>query len=58
MINFFEYIFLILLAGYSIIRSLSYALYEIREQKNRVGGIFVILLSLLAFVLLNISLLI
>lgn len=55
MINYFIYVLLIFFSIYAFIQVLSYAIYEIKELKNKSGGIAIIVFSLFTIILANVS---
>lgn len=56
MITFLEYIFFICFTIFSFLKALSYGIYEIKENKNKVGGSFVIFFGLFATIFSNMAL--
>lgn len=57
MVNVFEYLLFILFTIYIFIKALAYAIYEIKVEKNKFGGISIIFVSLSVCILSNIVLL-
>lgn len=53
MINIFELIFFSLFTIFIFLNCISYAIYEIKQQNNKVGGAFVICFSLFCCILSN-----
>ena len=53
MINKFEFIVFLLFTIYILLKSIAYALYEIKKNGNKFGGICVILVALLSTVTSN-----
>ena len=51
MLTALELVFFIIFSVFVFWQALAYGIYEFKEQKNRVGGIFIILFGLLASVL-------
>ena len=46
MVNIIEFVMFIGFIGYVFIKSIAYGIYEIKQQNNKAGGIFVICFSL------------
>lgn len=57
MITTLENIFFIIITIYFFIRTLAFAIYEIKEEKNTFGGIFSIVFCLGSFILVDIIIL-
>lgn len=51
MLTALELVFFIIFSVFAFWQVLAYGIYEFKEQKNKVGGIFIILFGLLASVL-------
>ena len=56
MVSIFHIIVILLFAIYTLITTLSYAIYEIKEAKNKQGGIFTIILLLTSLFLILVAL--
>jgi len=54
MLNIFYHILFLIFTIYSLIKCISYGLYEIHEQKNKIGGFSVIFFSIFSIVFSNI----
>ena len=54
MLNLFYHIVYLLLCIYVLIKSISYGIYEIKEEKNKFGGIMVISVTLFDIIFSNI----
>lgn len=54
MLNLFYHILFLLFTIYVLIQSISYALYEMRQENNSFGGKFVILFTIFSVVFSNI----
>lgn len=55
-INFLHYILFIVLILYSFLKAVSYAIYEIKKENNKSGGIIIITFSIFCSILGIISL--
>ena len=56
MLTAFEYLFFIIFTIFAFAKSLSYAIYEIKYENNKVGGIFIIIFALFASIISNVAL--
>ncbi len=56
MVNIIEFIIFIGFIVYVFIKSLAFGIYEIKQQNNKVGGIFVICFSLFCCFLASLAL--
>lgn len=56
MITTIEFIFFIFLTVFIFLKSIGFAIYEIKEQNNKLGGIYVICFSLFTSILSCIAL--
>ena len=56
MLTTFEYMFFIIFTVFAFIKSLSYAIYEIKQENNKIGGFFIILFALFASIISNVAL--
>lgn len=54
MLNLFYHLVFLIFTIYVLIQSISYALYEIRQEKNLLGGKFVIIFSTISVIFSNI----
>lgn len=54
MLTFFYHILFLIFTIYVLIKSVSYGLYEINEEKNKVGGRIVILFTIFSVIFSNI----
>ena len=54
MLNLFYHIVYLLLCIYVLAKSISYGVYEIKEEKNKYGGIVVILITIFDVIFSNI----
>lgn len=54
MITFFYHILFLIFTTYVFTKSVSYGLYEIKEQKNKFGGIIVIIFTIFSVIFSNI----
>lgn len=54
MLNLFYHVLFLVFTIYVLIQSVSYGLYEINEQKNKIGGRVVILFTIFSVVFSNI----
>lgn len=54
MLTFFYHILFLIFTSYVLIKSVSYGLYEINEQKNKLGGRIVILFTIFSVIFSNI----
>lgn len=54
MLNLFYHLVFLIFTIYVLIQSISYALYEIRQEKNLFGGKFVIIFSTFCVIFSNI----
>lgn len=50
MLNLFYHVLFLIFTIYVLIKSISYGLYEINEQKNKIGGRIVILFTIFSVV--------
>lgn len=48
MLTILELVFFIIFSIFAFLQVLAYGIYEFKEQKNKIGGIFIILFGLLA----------
>lgn len=53
MLNIFYYIIFLCFTIYAFIHALSYGLYEIKQEKNKIGGISIICFSALSIIFVN-----
>ncbi len=53
MLDILKFILALLVLSYSFLKSISYAIYEIQEEKNKVGGVLVIFLSTISILLFS-----
>ncbi len=49
-ITFFHYIVFVILILYSFIKAISYAIYEIKQENNKFGGILIISFSVVCVI--------
>ncbi|MCI8273956.1 MAG: hypothetical protein HFJ55_07845 [Clostridia bacterium] len=56
MINIIFYTVFLFITAYILLKSIGYGLYEIKENKNKIGGICVISFSILVVIFANIML--
>ena len=56
MLTTFEYLFFVLFTIFAFTKALSYGIYEIKQENNKIGGIFVILVGLFASIISNVAL--
>lgn len=56
MLTAFEYVFFVLFTIFAFIKVLSYGIYEIKQENNKVSGIFIILFGLFASIISNVTL--
>ena len=54
MLNLFYHILFLMFTIYVLINSISYGLYEIKEQKNKLGGRIVIIFTIFSVIFSNI----
>jgi len=54
MLNLFYHFLFLIFTIYVLINSISYGLYEIKEQKNKLGGKIVIIFTIFSVVFSNI----
>ena len=54
MLNLYYHIVYVMLCIYVLIKSISYGLYEIKEEKNKYGGIMVITITIFDVIFSNI----
>lgn len=55
--NIIYYIFFLLVSIYSLLKSIGYAFYEIKELNNKVGGVSIIIFSIFVVILSNLLML-
>lgn len=56
MITFFQYFLFVIFILYTAVTTISFAIYEITQRENKIGGSFVILITLFASLLALFSL--
>lgn len=54
MLNVFYHVLFLIFTIYTLIKCVSYGLYEIHEQENKIGGIWVICLTIFSVIFSNI----